>query len=241
MPVYLLGPDIVFPPVEEAEHGLVAVGGDLGCERLLHAYSSGIFPWYSEGEPILWHSPDPRFVLTHETFRVPKSLARVIRSGRYRVTLDTAFEDVVDACATTPRAGQGGTWITEDMRTAYTELHRQGFAHSVETWRSEGNNELVGGLYGVSIGGAYFGESMFSRASDASKVAFVALVRQLMAWDVNLIDCQVETEHLARFGATSWPRERYLKSLSDAAHQPTRRGQWQFDSENAAGAVPENL
>ncbi len=155
MPVYLLGPEIVFPPVEEAEHGLVAVGGDLSCERLLHAYSSGIFPWYSEGEPILWHSPDPRFVLTDETFRVPKSLARVIRSGRYRVTMDTAFEDVVEACASTPRAGQQGTWITEDMKTAYTELHRQGFAHSVEAWHAEG--ELAGGLYGVSIGAAYFG------------------------------------------------------------------------------------
>ena len=183
MPVYLLGPDIVFPPVEKAEHGLLAVGGDLSCERLLHAYSSGIFPWYSEGEPILWHSPDPRFVLTHETFRVPKSLARVIRSGRYRVTMDTAFEDVVEACASTPRGGQQGTWITEDMKTAYTELHRKGFAHSVEAWRpgkpgKPGKEaELVGGLYGVSIGTAYFGESMFSRASDASKVAFVALVR----------------------------------------------------------------
>ena len=238
VPVYLLGPEIVFPPVEEAEHGLVAVGGDLGCERLLHAYSSGIFPWYSEGEPILWHSPDPRFVLTHEGFRVPKSLARVIRSGRYRVSMDTAFTDVVEACASTPRSGQGGTWITEDMKTAYTELHRQGFAHSVEAWR---DHELVGGLYGVSIGAAYFGESMFSRASDASKVAFVALVRQLMAWDINLIDCQVETEHLARFGAISWPRERYLSSLADAVPRPTRRGPWQFDSESAAGAVPESL
>ena len=229
MPVYLLGPEIVFPPVEEAEHGLVAIGGDLSCERLLHAYSSGIFPWYSEGEPILWHSPDPRFVLTDETFRVPKSLARVIRSGRYRVTMDTAFEDVVEACASTPRAGQEGTWITQDMKTAYIELHRQGFAHSVEAWRSEGDDDLVGGLYGVSIGAAYFGESMFSRASDASKVAFVALVRRLVAWEIALIDCQVETDHLARFGATTWPRERYLAALTDAVHRPTRQGQWQFD------------
>ncbi len=235
MPVYLLGPDIVFPPVEKAEHGLLAVGGDLSCERLLHAYSSGIFPWYSEGEPILWHSPDPRFVLTHETFRVPKSLARVIRSGRYRVTMDTAFEHVVEACASTPRGGQQGTWITEDMKTAYTELHRNGFAHSVEAWRPgkpgkpAKDAELVGGLYGVSIGTAYFGESMFSRASDASKVAFVALVRQLVAWDITLIDCQIETDHLARFGATSWPRERYLAALTDAVHRPTRQGRWRLD------------
>ncbi len=226
MPVYLLGPENVFPPVEEAEQGLVAVGGDLSRERLLHAYSSGIFPWYSEGEPILWHSPDPRFVLTHETFRVPKSLARVIRSGRYRVTMDTAFEDVVEACAS-PRGGQEGTWITEDMKTAYTELHRKGFAHSVEAWHSEG--ELAGGLYGVSIGAAYFGESMFSRASDASKVAFVALVRQLAAWDITLIDCQVETDHLARFGATSWPRERYLAALTEAVGRPTRHAPWRLD------------
>lgn len=236
MPVYLLGPEIVFPPVEEAEHGLLAVGGDLRTERLIHAYASGIFPWYSEGEPILWHSPDPRFVLTHDSFRVPKSLARVIRSQRYRVTMDTAFERVVDACASVPRTGQRGTWITEDMKTAYAELHREGFAHSVEAWRcgpegGEDDNgaELIGGLYGVSIGAAYFGESMFSRASDASKVAFVALMRQLAAWNITLIDCQVETEHLARFGATSWPRERYLEALRGAVRSPTRRGPWSFE------------
>ncbi len=234
MPVYLLGPKSAFPPAEEAGHGLLAVGGDLSCERLLLAYSSGIFPWYSEGEPILWHSPDPRFVLTDETFRVPKSLARVIRSGRYRVTMDTAFEDVVEACASTPRGGQQGTWITEDMKTAYTELHRKGFAHSVEAWHpakpdNPKPDELVGGLYGVSIGGAYFGESMFSRASDASKVAFVALVRQLAAWDITLVDCQIETDHLTRFGATSWPRERYLATLRDAVRRPTRQGRWQLD------------
>lgn len=236
MPVYLLGPEIVFPPVEEAEHGLLAVGGDLKSERLIHAYSSGIFPWYSEGEPILWHSPDPRFVLTHETFRVPRSLNRVIRSERYRVTMDTAFEHVVEACASVPRAGQTGTWITEEMKAAYAALHREGFAHSVEAWcgraddaDGEGKEELVGGLYGVSIGAAYFGESMFSRASDASKVAFVTLVRQLAAWNINLIDCQVETGHLARFGATSWPRERYVATLRDAVRAPTRRGPWRFD------------
>ena len=232
MPVYRLGPDIVFPPVDEAEHGLLAVGGDLRPERLLNAYASGIFPWYSEGEPILWHSPDPRFVLTHETFRVPKRLERVVRSGLYRVTLDEAFEDVVEACASTPRAGQDGTWITEDMKSAYAELHREGFAHSIEAWRRrpEGEaDELVGGLYGVSIGAAYFGESMFSRASDASKVAFVTLMRQLAAWGITLIDCQVETEHLARFGATNWPREQYLNTLQKAVRQPTQRGQWKLD------------
>jgi leucyl/phenylalanyl-tRNA--protein transferase len=227
VPVYLLGPDIVFPPAEEAQHGLVAVGGDLSVERLLHAYASGIFPWYSEGEPILWHSPDPRFVLTHETFRVPKSLARVIRSGRFRLTMDTAFEEVIEACASTPRAGQKGTWITEDMKSAYAQLHHEGFAHSVEAWLEDG--ELAGGLYGVSLGAAYFGESMFARASDASKVAFVALMRQLEAWGITLIDCQIETDHLARFGAASWSRARYLRALREAIEKPTRRGPWQFD------------
>lgn len=226
MPVYLLGPEIIFPPVDEAEHGLLAVGGDLSCERLLHAYAHGIFPWYSEGEPILWHSPDPRFVLTDTSFRVPKRLERVVRSERFRVTMDEGFEDVVEACASTPRAGQRGTWITAEMKSAYSELYHQGYAHSVETWKE---NELVGGLYGVSLGAAFFGESMFSRASDASKVAFVKLVRQLTAWNITLIDCQVETEHLARFGATSWPRERYIAALRDAMRAPTRRGRWQFD------------
>lgn len=232
MPVYLLGPDIVFPPVDEADHGLLAVGGDLSPERLLHAYASGIFPWYSEGEPILWHSPDPRFVLTQETFRVPKRLERVIRAAPYRISLDEAFDEVVEACASTPRAGQEGTWITTEMKAAYAELHREGFAHSIEAWRAgtEGSDdELVGGLYGVSIGGAYFGESMFSRASDASKIAFVTLMRQLAAWNITLIDCQVETEHLARFGATNWPRERYLTVLRAATRSPTRRGPWTFD------------
>jgi leucyl/phenylalanyl-tRNA--protein transferase len=231
MPVYRLGPDIVFPPVDEAERGLLAVGGDLRPERLVHAYASGIFPWYSEGEPILWHSPDPRFVLTHETFRVPKRLERVIRSAPYRVTLDEAFEDVVSACASTPRAGQHGTWITSEMQAAYAHLHRAGFAHSIEAWRpgaTEQGDELVGGLYGVSIGAAYFGESMFSKASDASKVAFVALVRQLAVWNITLIDCQVETDHLARFGATNWPREDYLEALGKAIREPTRRGPWRF-------------
>ncbi len=232
MPVYLLGPDIVFPPVDEAEQGLLAVGGDLSRERLLHAYASGIFPWYSEGEPILWHSPDPRFVLTHETFRVPKRLDRVIRTEPYRVTMDEAFKEVVEACASTPRSGQDGTWITEEMKSAYAELHREGFAHSIEAWRpgaAKEPDELVGGLYGVSIGAAYFGESMFSRASDASKVAFVALMRQLARWKITLIDCQIETDHLARFGATNWPRERYLSALREATREPTRQKRWRLD------------
>ncbi len=226
MPVYRLGSDIIFPPVEEAEDGLLAVGGDLTPARLLLAYAEGIFPWNSEGEPILWHSPDPRFVLTSDKFRMPRSLRRTVKSGRFEVTMDEAFARVMEGCAAVPRAGQGGTWITEDMKAAYGELHRLGFSHSVEVW-SQG--ELVGGLYGVSIGAAYFGESMFASASDASKVGFVALVEQLDAWGVTLIDCQIYTDHLARFGASAWPRRAYLEALREAIRQPTRQCQWHFD------------
>lgn len=226
MPVYRLGDAILFPPPEEAENGLLAVGGDLTPERLVAAYSMGIFPWYSEGDPILWHSPDPRFVLTTETFRVPRSLKRRVKEGLYRVTLDEAFERVIEACASVPRAGQRGTWITDEMTEAYIALHRLGLAHSVEAWLGD---ELVGGLYGVSLGAAYFGESMFARRPDASKVAFVALVPQLARWGIRLIDCQVETEHLARFGARSWPRSAYLRALASALEAPTRRGQWRFE------------
>jgi leucyl/phenylalanyl-tRNA--protein transferase len=226
MPVYLLGDDLVFPPVDHAEDGLLAVGGDLGPERLLRAYAEGIFPWYSEGGPILWHSPDPRFVLTLDRYRVPRSLGRVVRSGLFEVTLDRAFGDVVEACRTMPRPVQDGTWITPEMKDAYLELHALGFAHSAEAW-SEG--ELAGGLYGVSLGAAFFGESMFARRDDASKVAFVTLVDQLARWGITLIDCQVETEHLARFGAENWPRERFLKALTQALEHPTRRGRWSLE------------
>jgi leucyl/phenylalanyl-tRNA--protein transferase len=227
MPVYLLGDEILFPPVDDAENGLLAVGGDLSPERLVAAYSQGIFPWYSEGEPILWHSPDPRFVLTTESFRVPRRLERTRRTNsRLRLSLDEAFEDVIEACSRAPRPGQRGTWITEEMKAAYVELHRLGFAHSAEAWRRE---ELAGGLYGVSLGGAFFGESMFARASDASKIAFAALVEQLARWKIDLIDCQVETSHLARFGARSLSRARYLEALRRELSKPTRRGRWSFD------------
>jgi leucyl/phenylalanyl-tRNA--protein transferase len=225
MPVYLLGDDVRFPPVDHAENGLLAVGGDLSAERLLCAYAGGIFPWYSEGEPILWHSPDPRFVLTPDTFRIPRSLRRILRSGRFEITLDEAFVEVIEACATTPRPLQGGTWITIEMKRAYRELHSLGFAHSAEAWAS---GELVGGLYGVSLGSAFFGESMFARQDDASKVAFVTLVDELVRWGNTLIDCQVETEHLARFGAVNWPRKRYLEALAEALERPTRRGRWRL-------------
>lgn len=229
MPVYLLGDEILFPPVDHAENGLLAVGGDLSPERLLAAYSQGIFPWYSEGEPILWHSPDPRFVLTTKWFRVPRRLERTRRTERgLRLSMDQAFEEVIEACSMAPRSGQRGTWITDEMKAAYGELHRLGFAHSVEVRRRE---ELVGGLYGVSLGGVFFGESMFARASDASKIAFAALVEQLARWKIDLIDCQVETSHLARFGARALPRARYLEALRRELQKPTRRGRWSFESQ----------
>ena len=227
MPVFRLSERLAFPPPELAEEsGLLAVGGDLRPERLLLAYQLGIFPWYHDGLPILWYSPEPRMVLEADRLVVNRSLRKSIRRGRYQVTLDTAFDRVIRACAEVPRPGQDGTWITSDMLAAYLRLHEIGYAHSVEAWDGA---ELAGGLYGVSLGGAFFGESMFARAPDASKVAFVALVEQLLRWDIRLIDCQVHTEHLERFGAEEWPRERYLARLAVALERPTRRGRWAFD------------
>lgn len=223
MPVFLLDERLVFPPPGLAENGLLAVGGDLSPERLLLAYSLGIFPWYDEGQPILWHCPDPRMVLPADELHVPCRLERSLRRGAFEVTFDAAFGRVVDACAAAARPGQRGTWITRDMRRAYKRLHRMGYAHSAEAWRG---GRLAGGLYGVSIGGAFFGESMFSREADASKTALVALARQLLGWGIGLIDCQTATEHLRRFGAREWPRTRFLAALAGALERPTRRGDW---------------
>jgi leucyl/phenylalanyl-tRNA--protein transferase len=235
VPVYRLDQRLVFPPIDAAEDGLLAVGGDLRPERLVLAYASGIFPWYEAGQPILWHSPDPRMVLLAPDLRVPHSLRKTLRKNLYRITLDTAFDRVIEACAAAHRPGQRTTWITPAMKAAYGDLHRQGLAHSAEAWRGE---ELVGGLYGVSLGGAYFGESMFARAPDASKVAFVTLVEQLVTWEITLLDCQVYTDHLARFGAEEWPREQYLHALRAALLRPTRRGQWRFDPARAESGIP---
>ncbi len=227
MPVYRLDHRIAFPRPELADdNGILAVGGDLRPERLLFAYQLGIFPWYEEGLPIIWHSPDPRMVLDLAELHVPRSVRKTMRRGVYDVRLDTAFAEVIEACSHVPRPGQSGTWITEEMKDAYIELHRLGYAHSVEAWR---DGELAGGAYGVSLGRAFFGESMFARRSDASKVAFIALCRQLQTWQFDFVDCQVHTEHLERFGATEWPRARYLAALADAIEAPTRRGHWQFD------------
>ncbi|HWR98082.1 MAG TPA: leucyl/phenylalanyl-tRNA--protein transferase [Candidatus Methanoperedens sp.] len=223
MPVFRLDERLLFPPPELAEEGLLAIGGDLSTERLLLAYAAGIFPWYEEGQPLLWHSPDPRLVLLGDELHVPRRLERTLRAARFRISFDEAFAAVIDACARAPRPGQCGTWITREMRAAYKRLHREGWAHSAEAWLGD---RLAGGLYGVSLGGVFFGESMFTRAPDASKVAFVALVRALTARGVALVDCQVTTEHLQHFGARKWSRERFLAALKEALHRPTLRGNW---------------
>jgi leucyl/phenylalanyl-tRNA--protein transferase len=233
VPVFRLDERLVFPPPEYAEHGLLAVGGDLRPERLLLAYSMGIFPWYQRRQPILWHSPDPRMVLIPGAVKVSRSLHKTLMRKPFRLTLDTAFEAVIRACATVPRHGKRGTWITGDMHKAYVELHRRGYAHSVEAWKGR---ELVGGLYGVSLGAVFFGESMFSKVADASKVALVTLCRQLAAWGTNLVDCQVYTDHLARLGAVEWERPRFLGELRRALEVETRLGPWTFDGASAPGA-----
>ena len=206
--------------------GLVAVGGTLTAARLLEAYQGGIFPWYEEGQPVLWHSPDPRMVLRPRALCVNRSLRKVLRRGRFTVRMDTAFEAVIRACARVPREGQDGTWITPEMIDAYSELHTMGHAHSVEAWEGEG---LVGGLYGVSVGAIFCGESMFARESDASKVAFVYLVRQLEDWGFQLIDCQVYTEHLERFGAEEVRRTSFLDALTLFRDREARIGAWELD------------
>ena len=222
------GQDLRFPPAEQASaEGLLAVGGDLRQERLLEAYRHGIFPWYSDDQPILWWSPDPRTVLFPNKLHISRSLKRSLRPGIFNVTLDTCFLDVMQHCAG-PRSQypDGGTWITAEMLDAYTALHEQGYAHSVEAWQA---GELVGGLYGVALGGAFFAESMFTRASDASKVALVSLVRQLQTWGFRLMDCQQSSPHVIALGAEDIPRRDFLDHLTTALALPERRGRWQFD------------
>lgn len=213
--------DFSFPPAELAEakyDGLLAVGGGYEPERLLNAYRNGVFPWPVEGlGRITWFSPDPRFVLMAEDLHVPKSLGKILRGGRYEITVDRAFPQVIHACASVPRPDQDGTWITAELERGYCELQRRGFAHSVEAWR---DGELAGGLYGVQIGRCFFGESMFARRPDASKCAFVTYARRLFAAGTPWIDCQVRTDHLARFGAKEIPRSRYLELLRAALDEP---------------------
>lgn len=214
MPVFRLTADLLFPQPELAEeYGLLAVGGDLSEERILLAYSMGIFPWYSDGSPILWWSPDPRLVLMPEELKVSRSLRQAINKGVFSVTMDTAFERVIRNCAEINRKGQRGTWITEEMISAYVRLHFAGCAHSVESWE---NGELVGGLYGIALGKAFFGESMFAIKSNASKVAFVTLVRHLHKLNFSFVDCQVATEHLKSLGAKEVDRAKFLQMLKKA-------------------------
>jgi leucyl/phenylalanyl-tRNA--protein transferase len=224
-----LGTDpAAFPPVEDTdEDGILAVGGDLSPERLVQAYQRGIFPWYSEGLPILWHCPDPRFVLEAKNLHVPRSLRKVMARQTFEVRLDTDFEQVIDGCARTRRPGQRGTWITRDMRKAYVRLHHAGLVHTAEAWQ---DGQLKGGLYGVSLGSVFFGESMFSTADDASKVAFATLVEWMRGWGVGLIDCQQETAHLARFGAVPWPRARFVAELVTRTQAPSRRERWRLEA-----------
>jgi leucyl/phenylalanyl-tRNA--protein transferase len=221
---------IEFPDVELAlkePDGLLAVGGALSNDWLLHAYRRGIFPWYGPGQPILWWAPDPRLVLAPNQLHVSRSLARVIRKGSYTITLDAAFADVIAACAA-PRPGQSGTWITPEMREAYINLHHEGYAHSAECWYE---GQLAGGLYGVAIGRVFFGESMFAQRTDASKVAFVALVRQLARRGFRLIDCQVHTEHLASLGAAVISRQAFTRLLEQECNSPGTVQQWVLDED----------
>jgi leucyl/phenylalanyl-tRNA---protein transferase len=221
--------DLSFPSVEQATpEGLLAIGGDLSTERLLEAYRHGIFPWYNEGQPILWWSPDPRTVLFPADLHVSRSLKRSLRPGLFTITFDTSFETVVRHCAgPRPQYPEGGTWITPAMIEAYTALFRKGYAHSVETWQ---DGQWVGGLYGVAIGRAFFAESMFTKVDDASKVALVCLVRQLTTWTFRIIDCQQSSPHVLRLGAREIPRRSYIESIAAAVAAAGRPGPWQVDS-----------
>jgi leucyl/phenylalanyl-tRNA---protein transferase len=217
--------DTPFPPLEYAmrqPNGLLAVGGDLSPERLLDAYRRGIFPWYSDGDPILWWSPDPRMVMYPNELRVTRSLDKVLRNRPYEVRYDTSFDAVITACAE-PRRDQPGTWITPEIRAAYNALHYLGYAHSIETWI---DGELAGGLYGVAIGHMFYGESMFARVRDASKIAFTHLARRLAGEGYEMIDCQMHTDHLASLGAREIPRETFLDTMKRLIDSPVPLGRW---------------
>ncbi len=225
MPIFVLSEKLLFPPPHLAtEEGLLAVGGDLSRERLLLAYRMGIFPWYSKGDPILWWSMDPRLVLYPGELHISRSLSRCLRKGRITVTMDTAFENVIGTCANIRRNAGPGTWIMPEMIEAYCDLHSAGYAHSVEAWSEDA---LVGGLYGVSIGRSFFGESMFSSISNASKVCLVYLDAFLREHDFDLIDCQVKTDHLVSLGAHEISRRTFMKQLEKSLKKKTLRGNWQ--------------
>lgn len=222
--MYWLTEELTFPhPKYASDEGLLAAGGDLSPQRILFAYENGIFPWYNEGEPILWWSPSPRFVLYPSEIKVSKSMRQVFRKKKFRLTFDQAFEQVIEACGAIPRAGQNGTWLTEEMKAAYINLHRLGFAHSVETWQDD---QLVGGLYGLSLGNCFFGESMFAKASNASKVALIVLAKTLEEKGFGMIDCQSETKHLRTMGAKFIDQVDFLAYLEENKKRTTLRGTW---------------
>lgn len=226
--------DTPFPSVDQAlrdPNGLLAVGGNLSTRRLLQAYRNGIFPWYNQGQPILWWSPDPRAVLFPERLKVSRSLRKTLKKGLFRITMDQDFRSAIRACAG-PRRNSSGTWLTPAMLEAYGRLHDLGLAHSVEAWH---DGKLVGGLYGVALGRVFFGESMFSHMTDASKVAFVHFVRQLQDWGYRMIDCQVKSEHLSSLGAEDLPRRQFIARLNQWCELPGVPGPWRFDT--ATGAI----
>ena len=226
MPVFQLSKEIIFPPPTLArDDGLLAVGGDLSEERLLFAYQMGIFPWYSQGDPILWWAPVPRLIMRPQDFKAGKRLQRYMRSGSFTFSMDRSFPEVIKACAESRVAKGEDTWINQDMIAAYCRLHDSGYAHSLECWQ---NRELVGGVYGISIGSVFCGESMFSRASNSSKAAFAVLAQTLSAWNFDFIDCQMRTEHLVSLGAKEIPGPQFFAWLQKAILNKDRRGTWQL-------------
>ncbi len=228
MTVFLLTDKIAFPPPHLASsEGLLAVGGDLSQERLLLAYRMGIFPWFSDDEPILWWSPDPRLVLYPREIKISKTLKKILKKGLFKVTMDSDFVQVITQCAKIRLQNNEGTWIVKDMIDAYCKLHESGFVHSVETWYQ---GELAGGLYGVSLGKCFFGESMFTRISNASNIALVKLVEYLNTLSFDMIDCQLTTKHLLRFGAKEIPRVSFLNQLEESLKAPTKRGKWCYET-----------
>ncbi|MCD4741504.1 MAG: leucyl/phenylalanyl-tRNA--protein transferase [Desulfobacteraceae bacterium] len=226
MSVYKLSSKLEFPPPYLAEpNGLLCIGGDLSTERLLLAYSNGIFPWYSDDEPLLWWSPDPRLVLYPKNIKISRSLNKKIKNHYFKITVDKAFEDVISACSMTRTQNSQETWLVDEMIHAYIKLHKEGFAHSVECWK---NDRLAGGLYGISLGGCFFGESMFTYVSDASKIALATLTNHLLNLNFDLIDCQVTTDHLISMGAFEISRKAFLNILEYSLQKPTIAGEWDF-------------
>ncbi len=225
MPIYLLNDELLFPAVENAEEGIVAIGGDLSPERLLLAYKNGIFPWFNDDDPIIWWSPDPRFILELDDLHISKSMRRVLNSNQFTITVDTAFRDIVCFCADIERPDQDGTWITNDMMNAYCKLHELGYAHSVEVWL---NNELVGGIYGVSLGKTFFGESMFHTKPNASKFAFIKLVELLKKNNFHFLDAQIHTEHVESLGGKNISRKKFITKLNEALTHDSWIGKWEI-------------